>query len=269
MHRVLCSTGTMLGRANGRDYRLLLSLEKEIRCDGLELLFYDSWYDQIDALHHVINRLSLPVCTFHVEKNICGGLICPETAAAALDKFRLNCQFAASLGAEKLVYHLWDGRMDDAAVEACLSHYPVLSKIAGETGLALTIENIITAQHHPLHYFHRLLDLDPGVLFTYDTKCAAFHQQEDALFLPQHGPLAHQLAHLHINDYNGGYRDLQNFKTLHIGDGHVDFERFFARLKALSYAGDFTMEATSFDKDGIIHADRINATCQIIRQLIQ
>ena len=79
MHRVLCSTGTLLGRPNGRNYNLLLSLEKELQCDGLELMFYDTWYDQVDALSEVIGKLHLPIVAFHGEKNICASLVKEET----------------------------------------------------------------------------------------------------------------------------------------------------------------------------------------------
>ncbi|MBQ6951798.1 MAG: sugar phosphate isomerase/epimerase [Clostridia bacterium] len=269
MHRVLCSTGTLLGRPNGRNYNLLLSLEKELQCDGLELMFYDTWYDQVDALSEVIGKLHLPIVAFHGEKNICASLVKEETFSDALKKFTVNCQLASAFHAEKMVFHLWDGWMDDTAIETALSKYEILNGIAKEYGVTLTIENIVCAQKDPLHYCKKLLNMHPETAFTYDTKMAAFHRQETTLYEPDRLPFAKQIRHLHMNDYNGGYMDWPNFKTLHPGEGIVDFETFFSFLKEIGYTGDFTTEATSFDKTGTIHLDKLNKTLQTLREYIK
>lgn len=269
MHRVLCSTGTMLGRPNGRDFRLLLQLEKHLPCDGLELLFYDTWYDQTDALYHVVKQLSLPTPVFHAEKGICGDLVNPESFDDAVEKFRINCQFASAVGAEKMVFHLWDGWMKDDTIHTALSHYGLLSSIAAKSQISLTVENIVTAQHNPLHYCNRLLSLQPDVRFTYDTKIAAFHRQEEELYTPAQQPFSAHIAHLHINDYQGGYMDWAHFKTLHMGDGMVSFEPLFAHLHEINYTGDFTTEATSFDQTGTIHVEKLKNTLLTLRNSIQ
>ncbi len=269
MHRVLCSTGTLLGRANGRDYRLLMTIEKELQCDGLELMFYDSWYDQLESLVQTIRQLSLPIAVFHAEKNICAGLVKADTLHEALQKFTVNCQLASELKADKMVFHLWDGWMPNDAIFHALSKYNDLYTIAKTYGVELTIENIVCAQQDPLHYCNQLLAMHPNASFTYDTKMAAFHQQDAMLYEPDQLPFANRIRHLHINDYNGGYMDWPNFKTLHPGEGFVDFESFFSFLKKIGYTGDFTTEATSFDKTGIIHLDKLNHTLQNLRNYIK
>ena len=67
MNRILCSTGALIGRPNGRDFNLLSSLVPQLECDGLELLMYDTWYDKIGELCRVVKGLSKPVCVFHLE----------------------------------------------------------------------------------------------------------------------------------------------------------------------------------------------------------
>ena len=59
--------------------------------------------------------------------------------------------------------------------------------------------------------------------------------------------------------------DWANLKTLHIGRGRIDFETFFSFLKDVDYQGDYTVEATSFLPDGVIHCDDLNSTFAYIR----
>ena len=50
MHQILCSTGALIGRPNGRDYRLLKQFCPQLECDGFEFMLYTTLYDQIEAL---------------------------------------------------------------------------------------------------------------------------------------------------------------------------------------------------------------------------
>ena len=267
MGRILCSTGALLGRPNGRDFSLLPSLESRLHCDGLELMFYDSWYDQQDALFSVLSGLRKPICVFHAEKGICGMLCSQEPAQVkeGLARFTVNCAFAKALRIDTMVFHLWDGWMDDAKVCTAISLYPALHAIAKEHHIRLTIENIVTGQHDPLYYCRLLLQQYPDAIFTYDTKMAAFHQQENDLYSEENASFATAIAHLHINDYDGGYMDWPQFKTRHIGDGHVDFGSLFPFLKSISYQGHFTTEATSFDQTGSIDLDKLNHTLDLLK----
>ena len=38
MNRILCSTGALIGRPNGRDYTLLNECAKRLDCDGFEFM---------------------------------------------------------------------------------------------------------------------------------------------------------------------------------------------------------------------------------------
>ena len=42
MRQILCSTGALIGRPNGRDYRLLRQFCPQLDCDGFEFILYDS-----------------------------------------------------------------------------------------------------------------------------------------------------------------------------------------------------------------------------------
>ena len=62
--------------------------------------------------------------------------------------------------------------------------------------------------------------------------------------------------------------DWARLKTLHIGQGQIDFARFFDFVREVGYDGDYTVEATSFLPDGVIHFDELNRTLQYIREHI-
>ncbi len=271
MGKILCSTGALLGRPNGRDFTLLPALEEKLNCDGLELMFYDSWYDQQDALFSTLTKLEKPLCVFHAEKNICGKLCSddPQEVKTALDHFTINCAFAAALHIDTMVFHLWDGWMDDTQLLAALARYPDLNAIAREHRILLTIENIVTKQRDPLYYCRLLLQQHPNAVFTYDTKMAAFHLQEASLYESDNAAFSAAIRHLHINDYVGGYMDWPQFKTRHIGEGRVDFGTLFRFLKSIPYTGYFTTEATSFDKTGTIDLLKLNQTLSHLKNYAQ
>ena len=62
------------------------------------------------------------------------------------------------------------------------------------------------------------------------------------------------------------YKDWSNLRTLNIGDGQIDFNSFFEFINKNNYQGDYTVEATAFDKDGGIHFEKINASLQKLRE---
>ena len=59
MHRILCSTGALIGIPNGRDFRLLSGCAENLRCDGYEFMMYASWYPEWEALVDFLRALPL------------------------------------------------------------------------------------------------------------------------------------------------------------------------------------------------------------------
>ena len=116
MNKVLVSTGCLIGRPNGRNFYLLKDLCPKLDCDGLELLMYDTWYDRIEEFARFIPTLSLPVCAFHVEKQV-GELISHRQTEEALSRMEINCSLAKRLGAKTLVLHLYNGVISDKNIE--------------------------------------------------------------------------------------------------------------------------------------------------------
>ena len=70
MNEILCSTGALIGRPNGRNYRLLKELTKQLCCDGFEFMMYNTWYEEQEALVDFLCSLHLSIPVVHCEKRL-------------------------------------------------------------------------------------------------------------------------------------------------------------------------------------------------------
>ena len=272
MHQILWSTGALIGRPNGRDYRLLRQFCPLLDCDGFEFILYGTWYDEIDALTGFLKGLKLNIPVMHCEKKLAehisaGG---EEEFSEALRLFRINCRLASTLGSEKMVIHLWNGLISDSRFENNLKAYPVLERTASEYGLALLVENVICRQD-PMTHWKELYLHYPDIRFVFDTKMADFHRQMDLLYRPEYAWLWQEkhIDHYHVNDFGGEYRDWNNLKVLQLGKGHIDFDRFFRFVLKTGYTGDFTFEGTGFDQQGVVNIRSLNEQFALARTYLK
>lgn len=269
--QILCSTGALIGRPNGRDYHLLEIYAPQLDCDGFEFILYNSWYPVIRDLTEYLLSLRLNIPVMHCEKTLAehitrGG---EEELKEAFRLFRINCAMAEQLGAKKLVLHLWNGEISDSCFGNNLAAYPELNKISQDFGLDLLIENVVCHQD-PMSHWVELQKNYPDVHFVFDTKMADFHRQLELLYQPEYDWLWKEdhIRHYHVNDYSGGYMDWSNLKVLAPGKGHIDFDRFFAFIGRTGYRDTFTFEATGFDQQGIIHTDMLNKQFSLARRYL-
>ncbi len=271
MNMILCSTGAIIGRPNNRDFTLLTEYAKRLDCDGFEFLMFDTWYERVEEIKNFFGSFEKPIPVFHVEKTV-GDLVSRNgegDTERAIALFRINCELAKALKSKKLVLHLWSGIDSDRNMIHNMECYEVLDEIAGESGLILTIENVVCNYSDPMSHLIELARKYPRIEFTFDTKMAAFHNQIELLYREENEWLLPFITHLHINDYGGVYKDWKNLKTLHIGAGHIDFDSFFDMIKGFNYKGDFTVEATSFDENGAVDFDSLNKCFEKIRNYMK
>lgn len=242
MSRILCSTGALIGRPNNRNYKLLEPLSKELDCDGFEFMMYSSWYEEADEIADYLN-------------------------SSAIRLFTINCKVAEKISAEKMVIHLWDGFISDHNFQNNVEAYGKLIEISEKHGLELLVENVVCNQENPMKHWCELAEHYPDISFVFDTKMAAFHEQLDLLYKEEYGWLWKEghIKHYHVNDYAGGYMDWGNLRTLPVGRGHIDFERFFSFIREIKYDDTFTVEATAFGKDGKVDTDMLNGCFKKIR----
>ncbi len=271
MHKILCSTGALIGRPNGRDYRLLKQFCPQLECDGFEFMLYSTWYDQIEELTYFLKSIQLHTPVMHCEKSLSehiskGG---EDELKEAFRLFEINCGVAEALGAEKMVFHLWNGIISDSNFENNLRAYPELRERANKHGLTLLVENVI-CHADPMSHWVELCQHYTEIRFVFDTKMADFHRQLELLYQPEYDWLwkENHILHYHVNDYDGGYRDWSNLKVLPLGAGHIDFERFFGFVGQTGYAGDFTFEATGFDKNGTVNFRKLNEQFALARKYL-
>lgn len=273
MHKILCSTGAMIGRPNGRNIRLLEGcldkLTESPYFGGLEFMMYSTWYDTIDEVQAYLRGLQADIPVVHCEKGIGeritrSGAELPE----AFEHFTKNCALAKEIGANKLVLHLWNGVDSDSHFQRNLEACGKLMEIAQSYGLTLTVENVVCNVADPMTHLWLLHETYPDLHFTFDTKMAAFHGQLEEIYLPENRDIWDKVAHLHINDYRGGVLDWSSLRALHVGEGQIDFDSFFRFVREQGYSGDFTIEATSFDGDGVIHFEKLVRTMEKIGKML-
>lgn len=272
MSEILCSTGALIGKPNGRDYRLLENLAKQLTCDGFEFMMYSSWYEEVEELVSALLEMKLSIPVVHCEKHIGekiskGGA---EELAEAYKSFEINCQIAKRLGAKKLVMHLWDGQTSDRNFDNNLKVYADLAEMAKQNNLDLLVENVVCNKENPMKHWCELKEKYPDIHFVFDTKMAAFHEQLEMLYEKEYAWLwkDHHICHYHVNDYGGGYMDWKNLRTLPIGKGHIDFDRFFEYIRKIGYADTFTVEATAFNGEGAVDINMLNEQFDFIREAV-
>ncbi|MCM1118554.1 MAG: sugar phosphate isomerase/epimerase [bacterium] len=274
MAEILCSTGALIGKANNRDYHLLQRLAGQLDCDGYEFMMYSSWYEEWEAMADYLVGLGLHMPVVHCDKRIGEAvsqgedLSLADSGAAA--KFRINCELARRIGARALVLHLWGGMASDQHFEYHLRAYPILRDIAEGYGRKLLVENVVCNKENPLKHLCQLAEAYPEVGFVWDTKMAAFHQEETLLYRQEYAWLWQRghIRHYHVNDYSGGYMDWSTMGKAvgPIGVGHIDFDAFFRFLRHTGYDGSYTVEATAFAKDGSVDVAMLNRCFERIRQ---
>lgn len=273
MNQILCSTGALIGKPNGRNYRLLEDLSGQLSCDGFEFMMYSSWYEEAEEIAGYLQEMKLHIPVLHCEKHI-GEAISRNGEGdwdEALWKFEKNCEIAQKIGAEKLVIHLWDGLISDQNFANNLQCFGELAALARQYRIDLLVENVVCNQKDPMTHWCELAERYPDIHFIYDTKMAAFHEQLPLIYEPAYAWLWNEgrIRHLHINDYGGGYMEWSELKTLPIGEGHIDFDQFFYFIREKKYMGDFTVEATAFDREtGEIDVEMLNRCFERIRQYL-
>lgn len=271
MSKILCSTGALL--PYGGDYQLLESLSQKLIYDGYEFIMDSPYYEEVNALKRFFQKIKLYIPVVHCEKSIGGNISKGGEAdlTDAFEKFEINCDIARSIGAEKIVIHLWGGRTSDSNFQSNLTGYYHLDKTAQKYGLDLLVENVVCNVENPMKHLCELREKYPNIHFVFDTKMAAFHEQLDLLYETEYEWLWREkhICHYHVNDYAGGFMDWENLRTLPIGKGKIDFPHFFEFINRIGYDGFFTVEATACHDDGFVDIEMLNEQFRYIKSYVR
>ena len=258
-NRILCSTGTMVGRENSFNYQRAIDIISRLKSDGVlfggELMMLRHYYDRQKELTSCVRGSGVPFPVIHCEKGVGTDLSHAAYLASVRDymgeeellrdtmkTFRLNCSFGEAVGARMMVLHLWGGEDSDSHVEYNCEKLPEMASVAMSHGLKLLIENVPSTTHDPLSNWRRACDEYPGTGLIFDTRFATLHDQvRDTLEDPL---VRFNLSHVHVSDFVGGYRNFSALRPiLHPGEGVVDFTLIFEQLRSMGYGSTVTLES--------------------------
>jgi sugar phosphate isomerase/epimerase len=174
-HQILCSTGTIVGKSNGFDYRLILRYRDDICADGFELMMLKAYYGNLPKIAKDLERAAIQVPLIHFEKDITAllGLGNEEDRREGLRIFTENTEMAQSVGAKGAVFHLWDGRFDLDHLKNGISLLETLYEICENRGVELLVENV-PCRISPFKNVSEIAERYPSARFTFDTRHADF-----------------------------------------------------------------------------------------------
>jgi sugar phosphate isomerase/epimerase len=250
----LASTGLVTRFPDAADHRAIVEWCPRLDVDGLELSISRLW--NAERVAHDLEAAGLRFQRAHVDKRIGAELL--EDADAALAQLENDCHLAARLGATLVVLHLWELPVGDRRLDENLALLPACLDVADAAGVTLTVETIPCSVGLPLENVHRALETDDRCRVTLDTEFLAHHGQLDAA-VADHA-LWERVTHLHVKDYAGGLRDVDNRRRYLIpGEGTIDFRRLFAALAEHGYQGALTLEISAVTAAGKVDEQRFRA----------
>lgn len=255
MKGILCSTGTMVGRANGFDYTLILknfpSLFEKGLISGGEFIVLNAYYENIKKICKEVKSTGVPFDVLHCDKDI--GIMFSEhddkITEKALTLLKRNCEAASWLDCRRMVFHLWGGLKSDSVIDYNISLIPKILEITDDAKIQLMIENIPCTNASGLENWRKLYKYLPHLSFVFDTRFGAFHDETEKIL---EEPIWEHINHMHISDYGAAPRDFSKIRPiLHPGEGKIDFDYIFSHLAKNGYDGTFTLESPVMSPSGV------------------
>lgn len=280
---LLCSTGTLIGRANGYDIHLVTRLLPEYMEQGLiaggELMMLPVYYDRLSAVSGEWLAAGIEFPVIHCEKEVGTKLSDAAVLAAAGDSsgaaairaaaeadFLRNCEMGAMASSRAMVLHLWGGLHSDAQISYNADALGTLSEKIRPYGIQLLIENVPSNTHDPHTNWRRLLPLPDNCALIFDTRFGQLHRQIDETWAD--GEIAPHIRHIHISDIVGAPRDFSTLRPiLHPGEGMIDFPAFARILDAHGYSGTVTLESPVI-RDGGADGEKLKKSLAAVRELL-
>ena len=268
--KILCSTGTIVGRANGFDHTLIARYADSIFADGLELMMLKAYYGRLPEICRMLSHISLPVYTIHFEKDITAllGLGGEEDRKEGLRLFTENADMAQAVGANAAVFHLWDGRFDFERLRKSIDLLERLYEICDKRSVKLLVENVPckTSPYESILYIARRYSES---LFTFDTRHADFIGETKLFFESE--IWEKRIGHIHVSDHCGTTAPGMWGVTrpiVHPGEGKIDFNKLFETMP--QYVGDtITLESPVMLPDGTHDLEKLNETLSFLRSKVR
>lgn len=269
---VFCSTGVMTNYPKFPSHKIILENGYKLNADGLELIIYPNWYDEIKSVTNELCASKLKFPTVHADKDI-GPLITELNTLdykKGMDILKLNCEVAEKLNAKLMVLHLWGLPLSDDKFENNIIAFEKCLKIAEEYGVTLAVESLPCRKYDPITNLKKLAIEYPQSKFVLDLRMLSYH---DLLWTALETKWLWEkeyVIHMHINDYKGKPNSLEGLRCYPFPrEGCIDFNRFFDMLKKLNYGGTLTLESSSLSKDGEVDYNKINNSLKYLKDNIE
>lgn len=267
--QLLCSTGAFSRFPDLTDYQSILKYGPMLAVDGLEVMFFPGWTDDIEHIAAGLRASGLRFPAIHAEKGIGPALISAQSAEREQGWrwLQAGCRLGQVVGAKTLVFHLWGLPDSDDRLADNLAILPDCITMAEQYGLTLAVETVPCRSGDTLGNARRAIEHDKRCRVALDTEFLALHQQlETALdvgWLWQD----QRICHIHIKDYDGAMYSTDNYRRyLHPGEGTIDFHHFFAALRARHYNGCISLEASIVNRDGTRDIEKLKHTLELLRR---
>lgn len=258
---ILCSTGTLVAKINGRDSGMITRYCPEIECDGFEFMMVPEFYEKAESIARSIKESGLNFKTYHIEKDIGWYLsrLDEGDCERAFDYLKKDLKMADMLGLDRCVLHLWGGEQSDSHVERNIEFLPKILELGKEYGKEILIENVPCTTHSPYENVKKIVEIFPEQGITFDSRFAAFHSQEKT-FCNDTELWSKNIRHVHISDISKQCVEERTLRPiLHPYEGCCDFDTVCERLKK-SYTGTLTVESPIFLPNFGADTDKLSRT---------
>ena len=269
--RLLCSTGAFNRYPDYTFYRDVLEYGPQLNVDGFELMFYTSWYPEVERIAADLRASGIAFPAIHAEKAIGMGLGKANRAERekALHDLEINCRLAHGVGAHLLILHLWGWPELDDHLDYNLELLDQCMDAAASYGLEIAIETIPCRVSTPLQNVRLAVERDTRSQVALDTEFLALHKETIEVF--ETPWLWHQqrVRNVHIKDFNGHGLSVDGKRRyLHPGEGVIDFEDFFVNLQRQGYQGNISLESPVLDATGHVDLPKLKNSLAFLRDLI-
>jgi sugar phosphate isomerase/epimerase len=259
---ILCSSGVFFVRGpdggwvipDGPEIGAIGEIGPLLGVDGIELLVTRGQLGHLDAVADLLDGFELPVPVIHAPKRV-GAALPSDEAVAALDE---SARFAARIGADVAVLHLWDLPESDRDFARRLDMVVLAADVFETHGVTLAIETIPCLVGTPLRNIERVLEREPRVGVALDTEFLAMHDEiDDAIAADWLWP---RVRHVHLKDFTDALVDGDGVRRFHLpGTGTIDFAKIFAALATRGYGGAVSLEAPAVLPEGGVDVDALRA----------
>lgn len=267
--QLLCSTGAFSRFPDLTDYRAILEYGPLLDVDGLEVMFFPGWTDDVERIASELRASGLRIPAIHAEKAIGPALISPQPdeREQGWRWLQAGCRLGQIVEGKTLILHLWGLPDSDDRLADNLAVLPDCISMAEQSGLTLAVETVPSKSGDTLGSVRRAVEHDRRCRVALDTEFLALYGQLEAALEADWLWQDRRVPHIHIKDYDGALYSTDNYRRyLHPGEGTIYFPHFFAALKARQFDGTISLEASIVNRDGTRDIPRLNRSLELLRR---